>query len=48
MKVARSPCRSATERAMNLKKEWRSAVTEASAKAQFISNCPCASSWSLW
>ena len=35
---------SAIERAMNLKKECRSAVTRASSYSQFISNWPLASS----
>ena len=34
--------------AMNLKKTWRSAVSSESSYCQFISNCPFASSWSLW
>ncbi len=48
MKVARSPCFSAIDFTMNLKNEWRSAVTRASSKFQFISNWPLASSWSFW
>jgi hypothetical protein len=48
MKVARSPCFSATDLTMNLKNECRSAVISASSKSQFISNWPLASSWSFW
>ena len=44
MKVARSPCFSAIDFTMNLKKASRSAVTSASLKFQLISNCPLASS----
>jgi hypothetical protein len=48
MKVARRPCRSATDRTMNLKKACLSAVASASSYSQFISNWPFASSWSFW
>ena len=48
MKVARRPCFSAIDLAMNLKNECRSAVTRASSNSQFISNWPLASSWSFW
>jgi hypothetical protein len=48
MKVARRPCFSAIDFAMNLKKTWRSAVSfSASSYSQFISNWPFASSWSF-
>ena len=44
MKVARSPCSSASERTMYLKNETRSAVVRTSSKSQLISNWPLASS----
>ena len=47
MKVARSPCFSAMDFTMYLKKACLSAVFSASSYCQFIANCPFASSWSF-